>query len=79
MSEDIYFKNQSIFCKQNNLPLFASTSCNHMYDWVTGDKYGKLQSFGEMLIEKYGDEDAFIISAGSHVTSCPSCCRSWCD
>jgi hypothetical protein len=79
MSKDIYFKNQSIFCKQNNLPLFASTSCSHMYNWVTGDKYGNLQSFGEMLVEKYGDEEAFIISAGTHVISCPSCSKSWCD
>ena len=76
---DIYYDNQRLFCEQKKLPLFAYTSCNHMYNWVRGEQYGKLQTLGEMLIEKYGEEEAFKVSTSSHIISCPSCSRSWCD
>ena len=76
---DVYYENQRIFCEQNKLPLFAYRSCNHTYQWVSDDRYGKNQSLGEMLVEKHGEEDAFIVSASTHIISCPTCCRSWCD
>jgi hypothetical protein len=76
---DTYYENQKVFCKQNNLPMFASSKCDHRYDWIRDDRYGKLQTFGEMLVEKYGEKEAFIVSSSSHIISCPACCRSWCD
>jgi hypothetical protein len=76
---DIYYDNQRLFCEQNKLPLFAYESCNHMYGWVRGNKYGNKQTLGEMLVEKFGEEDAFKVSASTHIISCPGCCRSWCD
>lgn len=75
---DIYYENQELYCKRNNEPFFAPKSCNHMYRWIRDDRYGKLQTLGEMLVEKYGDK-AFEISAGTHIISCPICCKSWCD
>ena len=69
---------QKDFCKRNNLPLFASQKCNHTYPWVKGDLYGKLQSFDQMMIEKYG-QDAHLKASSEHIISCPSCSRSWCD
>lgn len=78
-NKDIYYENQRLFCEQNKLPLFAYSSCDHTYSWVRDERYGKRQTLGEMLVEKYGEEDAFKVSASSHITSCPGCCRSWCD
>jgi len=76
---DIHYDNQRIYCETNKVPLFAYKSCNHMYNWVRDDKYGKLETLGEMLVDRYGEDDAFKMSSGSHITSCPSCSRSWCD
>lgn len=74
-----HYENQKLFCEANKLPLFASTSCNHMYPWVQDERYGNLQTLSEMLVERYGEEEAFRISSSSHITSCPACSRSWCD
>jgi hypothetical protein len=74
---DVYYENQREFCKQKNVPMFASSSCDHTYPWVQHN-YGKRQTFGEMLVEKYGEE-AFKVSSGTHIISCPGCGRSWCD
>jgi hypothetical protein len=79
MPEDIYYNNQRIFCEKNKYPLFASGSCDHTYSWVRDERYGKLQTLGEMLVERYGEEEAFRISSSTHIISCPTCCRSWCD
>jgi hypothetical protein len=80
MPEDIHYNNQKIYCHKNKLPLFASSSCNHLYSWNSSrDNYGVLQSLGEMLVEKYGEEEAFKVSSSTHITSCPGCGRSWCD
>ena len=76
---DIHYDNQKQFCKDNHVPMFASSSCSHHYPWVRDELYGKTQSLGEMLVEKYGEDKAFEISAGSHIISCPGCGRSWCD
>lgn len=76
---DPYYENQRVYCKTNNVPLFAYESCNHMYKWVPRDTYGHTQSLGEMLVQKYGEEEAFKISAGTHIIGCPTCSRSWCD
>lgn len=76
---DIYYENQRLFCEQNKVPLFAYTSCDHRYKWITDERYGNRQTLGEMLIEKYGEEKAFVVSASSHIISCPCCSRSWCD
>jgi hypothetical protein len=61
-----HYDNQRIFCEQNNVPFFAHSKCNQ-------------QTLSEMLVERYGDEEAFIISSSTHITSCPVCSRSWCD
>lgn len=77
--DNIHYDNQRIYCENNKVPFFASSSCNHMYNWVRDDRYGKTQTLTEMLIEKYGDDQAFVIASSSHITSCPGCGRSWCD
>jgi len=78
--EDIYFENQRIYCENNRLPLFASRSCDHTYGWNRDrDNYSKLQTLGEILIERYGEDKALELSASSHIISCPGCSRSWCD
>ena len=77
---DIHYENQRIFCEHNKVPFFASSSCNHSYGWNRDrDNYYKLQSLGEILIERYGEEEALHISSSRHITSCPGCSRSWCD
>ncbi len=77
---NIHFDNQELFCKNNNVPLFAYKSCNHSYPWMeNNEKYNNLQTLSEMLVERYGDEEAFIVSSSTHITSCPICSRSWCD
>lgn len=77
--DNIHYDNQRIYCNNNDVPFFASSSCNHMYDWVSDHRYGNTQTLTEMLIEKYGDDKAFVIASSSHITSCPGCSRSWCD
>ena len=78
--KDIHYENQKLFCNNSKVPLFASSSCSHQYRWnVDRDNYGKLQTLGEMLVEKYGEEKAFKISSDTHITGCPICGRSWCD
>lgn len=80
MSKDIYFENQRMYCNNNNLPLFAYSSCNHSYPWnVKKYNYGIRQSLGEILIDKYGEEEALRVSCNSHIISCPGCGKSWCD
>ena len=80
MTEDIYYENQRIYCENNKVPLFSNRTCNHSYGWNReSDNYGISQSLGEILIERYGEDDAFRISSSTHITSCPGCCRSWCD
>ena len=77
--DNIHYDNQRIYCNNNDVPFFASSSCNHEYDWVSDHRYGHLQTLSEMLIERYGDDKAFVIASSSHITSCPICNRSWCD
>ena len=77
--DNIHYDNQKTYCKSRDIPFFASSSCNHTYDWIQDDRYGKLQTLSEMLIEKHGDEEAFRISSSTHIISCPACSRSWCD
>lgn len=78
--EDIYYENQKLFCKNNNLPLFANSYCSHTYKWMSGkSKYGVRQSLGEMLVEVYGKEEAFKKSSDELITGCPICGRTWCD
>ena len=80
VKQDIHFENQRIYCQNNRLPFFSLKSCDHSYPWMDEkDNYGLRQSLGEMLVEKYGEDKAFHISSGTHITSCPSCGRSWCD
>lgn len=81
MAEDLYYENQRIFCEQKKVPLFAYTHCSHSYPWNTeNNNYAVRQSLGEILLERYGSEDeAFKVSSSTHITSCPSCGRSWCD
>lgn len=76
--DNYLYENQRIYCQDNNLPFFASSSCNHNNSWHTENK-GKLQTLTEILEEKYGKEDAFLIASATHITSCPGCCKSWCD
>lgn len=76
---DPHYQNQKLYCETNRVPFFASSSCSHMYPWIHDERYGNRQSLGEMLVERYGEEKAFELSAGSHITSCPVCSRSWCD
>lgn len=78
--DDIYYQNQKLFCKTNNLPLFANKTCSHGYRWMQGNpQYNKSQTLGEMLVAKYGSEKAFIVSSSELITGCPSCGRTWCD
>jgi hypothetical protein len=77
--DNIHYDNQRTYCKNRDIPMFASSSCNHTYGWVEDDRYGKLQTLSEMLIEKHGEEEAFRISSSTHIISCPTCWRSWCD
>jgi hypothetical protein len=80
MQKDIYYENQRIYCENNKLPFFASRSCNHSYGWNRDrDNYGKLQTLREILVERYGIDDALELSSTSHIISCPGCSRSWCD
>lgn len=76
---DIYFNNQKIYCEKNKLPLFAHTKCSHNYQWVQDKRYGNTQTLGEMLVEKHGDQKAFLVSSSSHITACPVCSRAWDD
>jgi hypothetical protein len=77
--EDIYLNNQRNYCITNKLPMFAHTKCFHDYAWC-GNRYADApNTFGEMLVYKYGDEKAFIKSTSELITSCPVCNRSWCD
>ena len=76
---DIHYENQKIYCKNRNVPMFANSACSHDYPWVRDELYGNRKSFGEMLVDKYGEEQSIIISSSEHIISCPSCCRSWCD
>lgn len=77
---DAHYENQRLYCKTNNLPFFASKSCNHINDWsFRKGNEGIAQTLGESLVEKYGEDEAFKIAADSHIISCPSCCKSWCD
>lgn len=77
--DNIHYDNQRAYCKANSVPMFASSSCNHTYGWVMDDRYGNLQTLTEMLIEKYGEEEAFKVASSTHIISCPGCGRSWCD
>ena len=77
--DNIHYENQRTYCDTNKVPFFASSNCNHTYGWVRDDRYGKLQTLSEMLIEKHGEEEAFKISSSTHIISCPTCSRSWCD
>jgi hypothetical protein len=80
MPEDIHYSNQKMYCENNKLPLFASSSCDHSYGWNKHrDNYNELQTLGEILIGKYGEDEAFKISSSTHIISCPGCSRSWCD
>lgn len=81
MAEDIHYENQRIYCENNKLPLFSNRSCDHSYPWNTeSDTYGVRQSLGDMLVERHGSEKgAFFVSSNSHILSCPSCGKSWCD
>jgi len=78
MSEDIHYENQRIYCENNKVPFFASSSCNHVNGWNRNNE-GVLQTLGEILVERYGEDEAFKISSGTHIISCPGCSRSWCD
>jgi len=77
---DVHYENQKLYCINNNLPMFASRRCNHINSW-SFDKgnEGVLQTLGESLIDKYGFEEAFRVSASTHIISCPGCSKSWCD
>lgn len=78
--EDIHYDNQKIFCEKASVPLFAYKVCSHTYPWMSNSSsYGKRQTLTEMLIDKYGEEEAFLVSSGTHITGCPICGRSWCD
>ena len=80
MAEDIHYENQRIYCENNKVPFFASSSCNHSYGWNRDrDNYNKLQTLGEILVERYGTDKALELSSSSHIISCPGCSRSWCD
>ena len=80
ITEDIHYENQRIYCENNKLPLFASRSCNHSYGWNRDrDNHGVLQSLGEILVQRYGEDKALELSSSSHIISCPGCSRSWCD
>ena len=61
--EDIHYQNQKQYCQQNKVPMFASSSCSHTYSWVRDNLYGKEQTLGEMLVDKYGHDRAFIMSS----------------
>lgn len=76
---DIHYINQVKYCEANKLPMFASARCSHNYAWVFVKDYGRLQTLGEMLIEKYGEEEAMKIASSTHIISCPICSKSWCD
>jgi hypothetical protein len=77
---DVHFENQRLYCINNNLPMFASQRCNHINSWsFNKGNEGVLQTLGESLIEKYGFEGAFKVSASTHIISCPGCGKSWCD
>jgi hypothetical protein len=76
---NIHYDNQKLYCTTNKLPMFASSSCNHTYGWVRDERHGNLQTLSEMLIEKHGHDEAFVISSSTHIISCPICNRSWCD
>ena len=77
---DIHYENQKIYCANNKLPLFAHSICHHNYSWKSyEDVKDAPTKLGDILIDKYGKEKAFEISAGSLITSCPFCCKSWCD
>ena len=80
MNIDVHYENQKLYCKINKLPMFASQRCNHINSWSFGrNNEGVLQTLAESLIEKYGSEKAFEVSANTHIISCPGCGKSWCD
>lgn len=82
MTEDIFYSNQVIYCKANNLPMFAPSSCDHVNPWTLGNTAYKgrikSQTFGEIMKEVYGDR-ADVVSISTHVVGCPICGKSWCD
>ena len=75
--EDILYDNQKLYCSNNNLPLFAHKSCHHNVSWG-GDYSNAPTDFGDMLVSKYGEEEA-LKKSYSHIISCPICSKTWCD
>ena len=77
---DIHYQNQKNFCEKHRVPFFSSASCSHTSKWMQErPEYHKLQTLGDMLVEIHGEDEAFKISSGTHITGCPTCGRSWCD
>jgi len=77
---NIHHDNQRVYCINNNVPFFASSSCSHTSKWmIDDDRYAKEQTLSDMLVQEYGEEKAFVISSSTHITGCPVCGRSWCD
>ena len=75
---DIYYQAQKEYCARKNYPMFASSNCSHREKWIDDDRFGKLQTFGEMMIEEYG-ENALLQASSDHIICCPVCRKSWCD
>ena len=76
-TKDIYYENQILACKRNKYPLFASRQCFHDVPW-SGNYHDKPTQFGEMLVHKYGEEEAWKQSNTPQI-DCPICHKSWCD
>jgi hypothetical protein len=74
---DILYENQKLASKKDKFPLFAPRQCNHNVSWGQGYNNEPIE-FGAMLIKKYGEEQA-VVESMKIVTSCPVCCKSWCD
>ncbi len=63
----------------DGLLYICNIKTNNMEKIMLAKKKGVLQTLGESLFEKYGAEEAFRVSASTHIISCPGCGKSWCD
>lgn len=65
------FNNQEIYCKNNNLPMFANRTCDHSLSAVRDRHRNSPRDYWLVIT----DEE----SMSEHIVSCPICGASFCD
>ena len=69
---DARYNNQKIYCKNNNLPMFAGRECSHDVTWGNEkEQYQRTNDYWDVITDEQ--------SMGEHIISCPVCHKSFCD